>query len=231
MSSALHEASNFHAWSNSWVTPHLTGRILDIGSGTGNHLSGLQKHELVSLDLSEECVEQLSRRFSCLPNWKFLVGDISNPKIFSQLEPMSFDCVFSSNVFEHIPDDESALRNAVKLLKPGGRVVLVLPAHPELFGDMDKLAGHFRRYNKHAVRELFERAGLEVVRLRYVNFLGAIGWFINNRLFHHRNLSSGSINFQIRLFDKLLIPILRFIEGDKSLPFGQSLICVGKKQS
>jgi hypothetical protein len=67
------------------------------------------------------------------------------------------------------------------------------------------------------------------VALRYVNVMGAIGWFVNNRLLSHRDLSSGSINAQIHLFDRFLIPVLRRLEGARAMPFGQSLLAVGRR--
>ena len=72
-------------------------------------------------------------------------------------------------------------------------------------------------------------AGLDQVALKYVNLVGALGWFVNNRLVAHRDLSSPAINSQIQVFDRLLIPLLKRLEGKRNMPFGQSLICVGRK--
>jgi hypothetical protein len=67
------------------------------------------------------------------------------------------------------------------------------------------------------------------VALRYVNLVGALGWFVNSRLVDHRDLSAASINSQIHLFDRLAVPLLRRLEGKRSMPIGQSLVCVGRK--
>lgn len=229
MSSGLQAAANYHDWTFEWIRPFVSGRILDIGGGTGNHIQRLTEHELVSIDLSVACVQELREKYRALERWRFEVADVTDRHAVAALGPGTFDTVLSCNVFEHIPDDEAALVNAADLLKPGGRIVLVLPAHAALFGCMDRMAGHFRRYDKAMVRTLMGKAGLVPSHLRYVNVLGALGWFVNNRIIRHDNLSSGGINGQIRLFDRWGVPMLRFLEGTRGMPFGQSLVCVGEK--
>jgi SAM-dependent methyltransferase len=229
MSSGLEAASNYHRWTYEWIERHVRGRILDIGGGTGNHLAFLKRAEVVSIDLSAEAVKELRARHRDVPNWRFEVGDITDPALVARLGRSSFDTVLSCNVFEHIRDDELAFRQAAELLKGGGHLVLLLPAHAGLYGSMDRLAGHFRRYSRGEAAHKLAAAGLEDVVLRYVNLLGAVGWFVNNRLVSHRDLSSPAINRQIRVFDRVLIPVLRRIEGRRHMPFGQSLVCVGRK--
>jgi SAM-dependent methyltransferase len=228
ISSGLHAATNYHEWVNSWAAPYLSGRILDIGSGTANHLQHLADRDLVSVDIDAAVIAELRERYAQRSNWRFEHVDISLSESIERLGRHSFDTVFSSNVLEHIPDDRAALRNAVELLRPRGRVVLLLPAHELLLGSMDRLAGHLRRYDRQRMLALFDELGIEPVRIRYVNLLGALGWFVNNRLIAHRDLSSPAINSQIALFDRFFVPLLRRLEGDRNLPFGQSILAVGE---
>ena len=229
MSSGLRDATNFHAWTFEWIRPFVTGRVLDIGGGTGNHFQHLTDLEMVSMDISSDCIADLSARYSDRSNWGFRAGDITDPAVVADLGEASFDTVLSCNVFEHIPDDTLAFHHAARLLKPGGRLVLILPAHKALYGCMDRLAGHYRRYDRQLANERLADCQLEPEHLRYVNLVGAVGWFINNRIMSHDDLSSGSINRQIHFFDRYAIPVLRTLEGARSMPFGQSLICVGVK--
>jgi SAM-dependent methyltransferase len=229
MSSGLETAGNYHRWNYEWVAPYVGGRILDVGGGTGNHLAFLKRAEIVSIDLSDAAVDELRARHKDLPNWSFEVGDITDPALVERLGGAAFDTVLSCNVFEHIPQDELAFVRAAELLKPGGHLVLLLPAHEWLYGSMDRLAGHFRRYTRADAARKLAVAGLEEIALRYVNVVGAMGWFVNNRLITHRDLSAPSINGQIRLFDRFLIPLLKLVEGERNMPFGQSLVCVGRK--
>lgn len=230
MSSALTEAHHFHQWTYDWIAPYLKGYILDIGGGSGNHLKYLTSHSLLSLDLSAECVQKLNLKYQHLAHWNFMQGDITSAQLVQDLGEGHFDTVLSCNVFEHIKDDTLAITNAHRLLKNTGSLVLVLPAHPSLFGSMDEHAGHFRRYNKADIEKKLLAAGFEVSILKYVNLLGAIGWWVNNKLFKPKSLSTKGINGQIKLFDRFGVPFLKWLEGKKSMPFGQSLICVGVKK-
>lgn len=229
MSSGLKTAHNFHRWTFEWIAPYVRGRVLDIGGGTGNHLQYLRDRELVSIDLSHDAVVDLRKDFRDVPSFRFEVGDVTSSATVDSLGRGSFDTVLSCNVFEHIEDDAAAFRNAWDLLKPGGLLVLVLPAHRVLYGGMDRMAGHHRRYDRALAESRLRDAKFEVHRLRYVNALGAVGWFVNNRILSHDDLSSSAVNTQIGVFDRVLVPALRRIEGDRSLPFGQSLICVGQR--
>lgn len=229
MSSGLQAATNYHRWTYEWIAPYVRGPILDIGGGTGNHLAFLADAELVSIDLSTECIAELRERYKHLRHWSFEAGDITDSALVERLGLSRFNTVLSCNVFEHIPDDTLAFMHATRLLAPGGHLVLLLPAHTWLFGSMDRLAGHFRRYSRRAAAERLSMAGLEQVALRYVNIVGALGWYVNNRLIRHDDLSSPGINGQISVFDRVLIPGLKRLEGKRNMPFGQSLVCVGRK--
>jgi SAM-dependent methyltransferase len=229
MSSGLVNAKNYHRWNYDWIAPYVRGRVLDIGGGTGNHLSFLHELEVVSIDLSIDCVEDLRSRHRARWQWSFEVGDITDAAIVERFGSRSFDTVLSCNVFEHIEHDNLAFDHSAALLKPGGRLVLLLPAHPTLFGSMDRLAGHHRRYTINDARQKLAAANLAPVVLRYVNLIGGIGWYVNSKLITHRDLSSGAVNHQIQAFDRFLVPFLRVFEGQRRMPFGQSLVCVGQK--
>ena len=230
MSPALHEATNYHAWTHSWVDPYLRGgRVLDIGSGTGNHLRNVQADDLTSVDIDAAAVAELRARYATSkPGWRFETLDLTAPGAIDKLGRASFDVVFSSNVFEHIPDDVRMFQAAWDLLKPGGRIVLLLPAHQFLYGSMDRIVGHHRRYDRALIRERFQATGFIEDRIRFVNALGAIGWLVN-RLANHKDIESRSIGLQVKLFDRLLVPVIRKLEGDRDLPFGQSVLAVGRK--
>ena len=230
MSSGLEFATNYHRWNFQWIEPYVGGRILDVGGGTGNHLAFLRHADIVSIDVSVQAVEELRSRHRDRSNWRFEVGDIADPAVVAQLGRSAFDTVLSCNVFEHIEHDELAFAHAAQVLRPGGRLVLLLPAHAFLYGSMDRLAGHFRRYDRAIATSRLTAAGLDPIELRYVNVVGGIGWLVNNRFLSHRNLSSRAINSQIHVFDRFLIPLLKRVEGKRHMPFGQSLICVGCKR-
>ena len=81
-----------------------------------------------------------------------------------------FDLVCAFEVLEHIPDDRSALRRWVRHVRPGGHVVVSVPAEPDRWGPADELAGHMRRYAEADLEELFESASLDVLAVEHYGF-------------------------------------------------------------
>jgi SAM-dependent methyltransferase len=136
----------------------------------------------------------------------------------------SFDSIVAVNMLEHVLDDETALAGASKVLSPGGKLVLVVPAHKWLFGTLDREVGHFRRYGRADLRSKLERAGFVVNEMHFMNFLSVPGWFINFVLLKRHTMPA----FTLYLADKL-IPAVSAIERMVSIPFGLSLFCVAVK--
>jgi hypothetical protein len=128
------------------------------------------------------------------------------------------------NVLEHIEDDAGALRRIASILPPRGRIVLLAPAFPALYGPIDHQLGHYRRYSRAGIRDLARAADLEIRKLRYMNAVGFFGWWINAHVLR-RTAQSAS---QIHVFDRLVPAISRF-ESILPPPFGQSLFAVFEK--
>lgn len=229
VSSGLIHAKNYQNWLASWVRGEIKGRVLDVGTGLGFHLPAIQDaEEVFSVDLSSNCIRSHQKRWK-EGKFHFFVGDFTDPKLRDQLPHKEFDTVFSSNVFEHIEDDQKTFRCAAQYLKPKGKLVLILPAHSFLYGDMDRLAGHYRRYDSKMIRQRAKEAGFQVIRIRYVNRLGGVFWFLN-RFVRHKNLSSKSINGQIHIFDRYLVPVWKYLDQVIRVPFGQSVVAVLGKE-
>ena len=85
------------------------------------------------------------------------------------------------NVLEHIRDDVGVLSSLQRFLEPGGSIVIYTPALNGLFGSWDDYAGHFRRYSKWRLREVFRQAELDTVELRYANLLAIPAWSFSLR--------------------------------------------------
>jgi hypothetical protein len=93
---------------------------------------------------------------------------------------------------------------------------------------MDRQAGHHRRYTRAGLVQAIKTAGFDVVCVRYFNVLGFFGWFVNGRLLPSRDLGSRDLGWQIRLFDRLCVPVVAKLEEMLSLPFGQSLVAISE---
>ena len=130
------------------------------------------------------------------------------------------------NVFEHIEDDYAEIKMLSSALNQNGHIIIFVPALNALLSDFDKGIGHFRRYDKKRLRSLAEEAGLEIVTLKYFDFIGIIPWLINFKLLKTKKMNSSTIN----VYDKMAIPVIKFLETKIPAPIGKNLLLVAKKK-
>jgi hypothetical protein len=110
-------------------------------------------------------------------------------------------------------------------LVPGGRVVLIIPAHQALYGEIDRAIHHYRRYSRDEIADKLRAAGLDVEHASFFNVLGVPGWWLNAVLLRRQTVPG----LQARIAD-WLVPWLR-VERHLHLPFGMSLLAVGRVAS
>ena len=127
------------------------------------------------------------------------------------------------NVVEHIRDDQALVRRLAVLLKPGGSLLIYVPACPFAYGSLDKALGHYRRYTPATLTALLEGAGLAVSRPVYVNLLGLFGWTINGRVLRREHTPPG----QVALFERLVGML--WVEDRFRLPVGLSLYVAARR--
>jgi len=214
----------YNTWLAEEFTPHVRGKVLEIGSGVGN-LSAFfvdRPEEVYLTDVSETYLNILQERFGDRPHVRVLPWDLGKEPP-AECEPGTFDTVVSSNVLEHIEDDLAALLRIRRLLAPGGRLVLLVPAHQALYNDFDRNLDHFRRYDKGSLGALLTKAGFTPRKLWYINVVGALGWFVSGSIMRRKILPTG----QMKVFD-MLVPLLK-AERLVPLPFGISVIAVAER--
>ena len=139
-------------------------RILDVGCGTGTMLAYLSAFGRVQgVDVDEEAVGYCHERG---------LLDVSLGEAAKLPFPEgTFDLVTALDVVEHLDDDAAALREMRRVLRPGGYLLVTVPANPFLWGDQDEVNLHKRRYVAGELRERLTASGLEVIRLSYMNAL------------------------------------------------------------
>jgi SAM-dependent methyltransferase len=216
--------TRYNAWLAEIVTPFLSGRVLEVGAGIGNLSEFFVGHGDVCLtDTSESYLATLRRRFANDPRVRVYRWDISEDSP-PELELDAFDAIACLNVLEHVEDDSAALSRMLRLLAPGGRLVLLVPAGSLLYNEFDRALGHYRRYSSRALRGLLVERGFAVDRVWHFNPVGIAGWFLNGYLLRKRILPAG----QMRLLDRS-VPLLRALQR-LNPPIGISLIAVARKR-
>lgn len=211
----------YNKWLINQVSNHLSGEILEIGCGIGNMTELLVDFgKVTATDIEKYYISKTKKRMKKRVLTGY--GDAETNKFF--FKNKKFDTVINFNVLEHIKDDQKALNNMSSKLKKDGKLVIVTPAHKALFGTLDKNLEHYRRYEKKDIKVKFEQAGLKVEELKYINWFGAVGWFINSKILRRKILPSK----QLGVFALISRPFL-FFEKYMSPPFGLSVLIVGKK--
>ncbi len=220
----LSEARRFNEEVWNRVEPFLGKDILEVGMGIGIFTEKLlTRGRVFGVDIVPEFVTEARRRLGARKDLESIVYDMG-AGLPDSLRERSFDTIVCMNVLEHIEDDRGTLSRFLGLLKPGGRLVLVVPAHKWLFNPLDANDGHFRRYEKQELKTRMEEAGFRVKHEGRFNFFGIAGWLINGTILRRKDLPRG----QMGLFDRFA-PLLFRLEKLIGPPAGLSLLCVGEK--
>jgi 2-polyprenyl-3-methyl-5-hydroxy-6-metoxy-1,4-benzoquinol methylase len=218
--SRLASAENYNRWIYAQIVPYLGKRILDVGCGIGNITEYYVDREIVvGVDVVSEELIVARERFAGR-NFEAHHMDVSSPSLL-QFEDKKLDTAVCLNVLEHIEDDVHALRNMASTLVPGGRICLLVPVNKWLFGPMDAIDHHFRRYTKAELNAKLSEAGLVVEHQNYFNMLGIAAWFLTNRVFRR----SMAAPVQYSVYDSL-VPMLSWIEKVVPPPAGLSLVTI-----
>ena len=141
----------------------------------------------------------------------------------------NFDAVFSSNVLEHIENDQKTLNDIYKKLNKDGLLFLFLPAFQILYSDMDKKVGHFRRYSMQDIKKKLKKAKFQIVYNSYLDSLGFFASLIMKIIGYDEKKGIGSPK-SLKFYDKYIIPISFFLDkiGLKFF-FGKNVVLLAKK--
>ncbi|HWZ83194.1 MAG TPA: methyltransferase domain-containing protein [Terriglobales bacterium] len=212
----------------------LCNLVLEVGCGTGNVLRVLEKacpnSMVVGLELWFEGLKHARNRSGAA----LVQADIRNLPFRKQ-----FDLVGMFDVLEHIPEDEATLRLAHGALRPGGQLLLTVPAHPSLWSYFDEAAHHCRRYSQEDLRSKLESAGFEVRFLtEFMASILPIVW--TYRKLNTLRRKPGSTQ-QLASDEFRLVPVVngiltgmlyleaQWVSRGHTLPAGTSLVVVARK--
>ena len=195
-------------WKSYWsanVRPYVRGDVLEVGAGIGSNTPYLDPGgctRWVCLEPDARLLSQLAAGSEGRQGIETVCGDIRS------LDPArKFDTIVYIDVLEHIEDDRQELRAAAALLRPGGRVIVLAPAHQALFTPFDTAVGHYRRYNRRTLAGLTP-PGLRAERIWYLDSLG-MALSAANLLISRQSMPTAG---QLWFWDKIVIPISRVMD-------------------
>lgn len=215
----MREARNYNGYLLGLLRTHAApgGKTLDFGAGAGTFALPLHAEGMLVTGLEPD--PQLSGML--------IAGGVPAVTRLSDLTDASFDFVYSLNVLEHIDDDAGALAGVYSKLKPGGRLLVYVPAFAILFTSMDVKVGHLRRYRRAGLEAVVRGAGFEVEKSGYADFLG----FFATLAFRMVGTRDGSLGAgSVKFYDRFVFPVSRVLDRVFSSLLGKNVLIVARRR-
>jgi len=221
----VREIRNYNEWVFSLLAPHLGRSVLEIGCGIGTYSRRARERvaRLVCVDVQPAYARTVARQFTGDRGVAVVLGELGGGLAFRR---GSFDTIVCLNVIEHIEDDGDAVAAMAGWLRPGGTLLVQVPAHRWLLGSIDDALGHYRRYSPNDLAGLLEAEGLEVVVRPRRLFAAAVpGWWWHGRVRRARRVPEGSVRAV-----NALAAVSRAVEAAVPAPLGITLVAAARRR-
>jgi SAM-dependent methyltransferase len=216
---------NYYRWMTSYFLNELSGTLIDLGSGVGHTIGDYLKkcQKVVCVDQDPALLALVKQKY---PTDKVITLACDLSKDWSELKSFQPNVLTSLDVIEHIENDREFFDKCYALLPSGGKLIIKVPAQSQLYSDIDRRSGHYRRYDLENLRDVAVSAGFKLKKIKYINLAGALAF----RLKRQTKKSSFSATFSpltLKLAN-IAIPAIALMDR---LPFGRglSLIAVFEK--
>ena len=213
--------SRARKWRSYWASilrPHIAGDVLEVGAGIGTNIAPVNSSQVRSLHCLEPdpgLATHLSRAAREIPGATVSVGTIGG------LAGRQFDTILYIDVLEHIEDDQSELATAAHLLRPGGRLIVLAPAHQALYSGFDKALGHYRRYDRRSLT-LCSPPSCCLEKIDYLDCVGLLASGANKVMLKQ----SVPMLWQVLLWDRCMVPVSRALDRLLGYRLGKSIVAV-----
>tara|TARA_B100000575_G_C23006820_1_gene580067 strand:+ start:185 stop:868 length:684 start_codon:yes stop_codon:yes gene_type:complete len=196
----------------------LKNKTLEVGAGLGSFTRNYFK------EINDVSITEIDQN-----NFNILKEKFKNEKINIFSEKIQhiegkFESIIYLNVLEHIESDLEEIDDALSKLCKGGYLIIVVPAHQELFTNFDREIGHFRRYDKKFFNRNYNNASIE--KLIYIDAMGYFLYFLNKVIFTKETYPS---SLKVQIWDKIFTPITILVDFILGYKFGKNVLCVLKK--
>lgn len=214
------------AYLRSQIAPHLGRRVLEVGAGIGSTTRALcsgNHDRWTCLEPDADMAARIAASIASggLPSCcEAVAGTLAS--LPDDVEP--YDAILYIDVLEHIEDDVEEVRLATRRLRPGGRLVVLAPAHQWLYSPFDAAIGHHRRYSRAALVAL-TRDDLRLTMLRSLDTVGLLASAGNRFLLRDAHPTPG----QIRLWDRVLVRASKVVDPLFGYRLGKSVLAVWER--
>lgn len=226
--SELELFAGVHNWKSYWsgrIRPYITGDVLEVGAGIGSNTPFLDSGgngRWVCLEPDSRLISQLIQN---LAKEKSLRAREAVSGTLGSLDAgQTFDTIIYVDVLEHIENDREELEHAASRLRPGGRIIVLSPAHQRLFTPFDAAIGHFRRYNRPMLRRI-SPPGLQLETLIYLDSAG-LALSLANLLFLRQSMPTKA---QLRIWDGWVVPVSRVLDRCLFNSVGKSIVGIWRR--
>jgi SAM-dependent methyltransferase len=219
---AMSSADHYRRWIVETFDPYLGRNVAEVGAGIGSITRILLERpllRLVSFEPSTNMYPMLAEAVKGEPR-----ATARNTLFGPEQAGEAFDSVAYINVLEHVEHERAELDAAFAALRPGGHLLVFVPALAWLYSNFDRDVGHFRRYSREGLERVVLHAGFEVVESRYFDLAGVLPWYLYFTLLG-RGMGRGSVS----LYDRVVVPPMRRVERLVRPPIGKNVVLVARR--
>jgi hypothetical protein len=201
------------------VKKYLKNDLLEVGAGIGSFTKNYKNDftQITLTELDKHNIKKLKKRFK---NTKIKIESKFTSKINRK-----FNSILYMNVLEHIKNDKREINTSLSKLNKKGYLIILVPAHNELYTKFDKEIGHFRRYKINFFQKL-KLKNSKIVKLQYLDCLGYFLYYMNKMFYKNEIYPSES---KIFIWDKFFTPLTFLFDKFLNYKFGKNVLCVIKK--
>lgn len=213
------KADNWKKYVSATINKYIRGDVAEIGAGTGNFSMFLYSDQVTSWTYVEP-----DKNFREILQHKIASKQLHAGPVQETLSATSstlYNSILYMDVLEHIQNDRDEITMMIENLKPGGHIVILAPAYQYLYSEFDKEIGHFRRYTKKQLSNLFNQPD-NIVYCEYIDTAGFITSLANRFLLRQKYPTQQ----QISIWNTLLVPLSVLTDKILLHSFGRSLILV-----
>lgn len=217
-------AKNWKQYIARLIRPYITGDVLEVGAGIGSNTLLFSTPTVKSWILLEPdkkfCQElEFFIHANSLPAGYAVFNGYTNELT------QKFDTIIYIDVIEHIAEDKKELTTAASLLKKGGSLIVLSPAHNSLMSKFDKAIGHYRRYSKKMLMDISNEQ-LIIEKIFYTDSLGLMASFANKYLLKQAYPTKKQVAF----WDTFIVPVSRLLDKLLFYKAGKTIIAVWTKK-